>query len=416
MRRFIYELNESFRIAFTQIIANKLRSALTALGVIIGIVSVTMMGTAILGIDASVEKSFSGFGDDVLYVTPRPWSIKNDWWMYRNRPNVRVEYAQWINDYIEDRADGLLKVAVPTTARSLTIVRGDLRLSNIFALGAPVELSRISKTDIAEGRFFNDFESQAGRNVLAIGFDVADALFPGQSPVGETLRLGGQQFTVVGVIARQGKFLGLFSMDSMVIMPLNALRRYFAVNGDNTQIRVQVDATRMEAATDELRGVMRRLRMLSPEKPDNFAINEQKLVREQIDPIKNGIAIGGLMITGLALFVGAINIMNITYVSVKERTKEIGTRKALGARRRTILLQFLIEAVSICLVGGAIGLLGAGTISSLVTVVAPDFPLVFSPVLVVVGFFGSVLIGILAGIAPAWSASKLDPVVALRYE
>jgi len=415
-RRLRVDLPESLRIAFTQIFSSKLRSALTALGVIIGIVSVTLMGTAILGIDASVERSFAGFGDDVLYVTPRPWNIKNDWWMYRNRPDIKMEYAERINAYIAERGNSFLKLAVPTTARGVTIAKGELRLSNIFALGAPVDLSRLSKTDIAEGRFYNEFESFTGRNVVAIGYDVADALFPTQSAIGQTLRIGGQEFTVVGVIARQGKFLGLFSMDSMVIMPLNALRRYFTVNGNNTEIRVQVDATHSADATDELRGLMRRLRKLSPEKEDNFAINEQKIIREQLDPIRQGIAVGGLGITGLALFVGAINIMNITYVSVKERTKEIGTRKALGAQRSTILLQFLIEAVSICLVGGAIGLLGAGAISMLVTVIVPDFPIVFSPVLVVVGFLGSVLIGVVAGIAPAWSASKLDPVVALRYE
>jgi len=416
MRRFIYELNEAFRIAFTQIIANKLRSALTALGVIIGIVSVTLMGTAILGIDASVEKSFAGFGDDVFYVEKWPWRGVQDWWNYRNRPMIKTEYADRINEWVAEHPEGFIKLAVPAANRGSNIVRGDLKLTNIFTLGVGHNLPRISKVDLTEGRFFSEFEAHTARNVAVIGYDVADALFPGESPLGSTLRLSGQQFTVVGVMARQGKFLGMFSMDSIVAIPINAFRRYYAVNGNSTQIRVQVDGTRMEESREELRGLMRRIRQIDPEAKDNFELNEQRVIREQIDPIKNGIAIGGLLITGLALFVGAINIMNITYVSVKERTKEIGTRKALGARRRTILLQFLIEAVSICLVGGAIGLIGAGTISSLVSVVAPDFPLVFSPVLVVVGFFGSVFIGVLAGIAPAWSASKLDPVVALRYE
>jgi putative ABC transport system permease protein len=416
MRRFIYELNESFLIAFTQIVVNKLRSALTALGVIIGIVSVTLMGTAILGIDASVEKSFAGFGDDVLYVGKWPWRGVQDWWNYRNRPMIKTEYADRLNEWAADHPNGLIKLAVPATNRQTNIVRGDLKLTNIFTLGVGHNLPRISKVDMTEGRFFSEFEAHVAQNVVVIGYDVADALFPGQSPLGETLRLGGQQFTVIGVIARQGRFLGMFSMDSMVAIPINTFRRYYSVNGNSTEIRVQVDGTRMDESREELRGLMRRIRQLDPEAKENFELNEQRVIREQIDPIKNGIAIGGLMITGLALFVGAINIMNITYVSVKERTKEIGTRKALGARRRTILLQFLIEAVSICLVGGAIGLIGAGSISALVTVAVPDFPIVFSPVLVVIGFVGSVVIGVAAGIAPAWSASKLDPVVALRYE
>ena len=198
-------------------------------------------------------------------------------------------------------------------------------------------------------------------------------------------------------------------------MPLTTYRRYYRL-GDGGEVRVQVDTTRMNDARDELRGLMRRIRQLSPERRDDFEINEQGTIRARLDPIKNGIALAGLFITGLALFVGAIGIMNITYVSVKERTKEIGTRKALGARRRTILLQFLVEAVSICFVGGLAGLALAGGLTSLVGVIAPSFPLVFSVGLVVVGLTISVLTGIFSGFAPAWQASKLDPVVALRYE
>jgi putative ABC transport system permease protein len=172
----------------------------------------------------------------------------------------------------------------------------------------------------------------------------------------------------------------------------------------------------MEEAREELRGLMRRIRQLGPERKDDFEINSQQVMREMLDPIKKGIAIAGLFITGLALFVGAIGIMNITYVSVKERTKEIGTRKALGARRRTILLQFLIEAVSICLAGGVCGLSLAWTMAMIVGQISETFPLVFSPWLVFTGLFLSILTGVLSGFIPALQASKLDPVVALRYE
>ncbi len=415
MKRLYYEISESVRIAFAQIRANKLRSALTALGVIIGIVAVTLMGTAIKGIDVGVDRSFSGFGDDVLYVTKWPWRDVDDWWNFRNRRPIRYTYARQINEWIAATPDTTLKLAVPTANRSSTIIRGEYRLNNIWTLGTGADYSRITRSDLKEGRFFSDLDDQAGRNVAVIGFDVADALFPSESPLGKIIRVRDQNFQVIGVAARQGSFLGLFSWDSMVAMPLTTYRRYFRANEDS-EVRVQVDITRMEAARDELRGLMRRIRQQSPEQRDDFEINEQGTIRKQLDPIKNGIAIAGLFITSLALFVGAIGIMNITYVSVKERTKEIGTRKALGARQMTIRLQFLIEAVAICFVGGIAGLIVAFGLTQAVAAIAPAFPLVFSFSLVLTGLVISVLTGILSGFAPAWQASKLDPVVALRYE
>jgi putative ABC transport system permease protein len=418
MMRLLFEITESFRIAWNQIRANKMRSILTALGVIIGIIAVTLMGTAILGIDKGVENSLAGLGDDVLYVTKWPWrDAYNDWWVFRNRQPIHPTYADRINDWIDAHPDGLLKLAVPAASwNSATIFRGENRVTNINLNGYGVDYPRIMRTDMKEGRFFNDIEDRTARNVLVLGIDVAGALFPNESPEGKTVRIRDQQFTVIGVAARQGSFLGLFSLDAMAIMPMNTFRRYFPINWSSPRVLVQVDATRMDESRDELRGVMRRIRQLGPEKRDDFEINSQQVVREQLEPIKKGIAIAGLFITGLALFVGAIGIMNITYVSVKERTKEIGTRKALGARRRTILLQFLIEAVSICLFGGVGGLLMAWCMASLVGRMSETFPLVFSPLLVLTGLVLSVLTGVLSGFIPALQASKLDPVVALRYE
>ncbi len=415
MIRFFHELVESIRIAFAQIRANTLRSALTALGVIIGIVAVTLMGTAIKGIDAGVDRSFSGFGDDILYVTKWPWRDVDDWWNFRNRRPIQHTYARLINEWIEANPTGPLKLAVPTANRSSNVIRGEYRLNNIWTLGTSADYARITRSDLKEGRFFSDFEAQSGRNVAVIGFDVADALFPNESAIGKMVRIRDQNFQVLGVAARQGSFLGLFSWDSMVAIPLTAYRRYFRF-GEDGEIRVQVDTTRMALARDELRGLMRRIRQLRPEQREDFEINEQGTIRSQLDPIKNGIALAGFFITGLALFVGAIGIMNITYVSVKERTKEIGTRKALGARRRTILLQFLVEAIAICFVGGIAGLLVAAGLTQAVAVIAPSFPLVFSLGLVLMGLIISVLTGVFSGFAPAWTASKLDPVVALRYE
>src|SRR6202043_382871 len=193
-----------------------------------------------------------------------------------------------------------------------------------------------------------------------------------------------QEYRVIGVFSRQGSFLGIFSWDSQVVIPLASYIRYFKSNQENASIRVKVrDKSRITEAKEELRDEFRRIRGLWPEQQDNFAINEQRALRSSIEPVKVGLAIAGLFITGLALFVGAIGIMNITFVSVKERTREIGIRKALGARRRTILLQFLIESTALCLLGGTVGLAMAFGLFLFVGSVFPNFPMQFSPTLVV---------------------------------
>jgi putative ABC transport system permease protein len=252
--------------------------------------------------------------------------------------------------------------------------------------------------------------------VCVIGYDVADALFPSESPIEKSVLINGQPFRVVGVISRQGTFLGLFSLDSIVVMPLPAFQKYFSAKSDSDILVKVKDKTKLAEAKDELIGVMRRVRGLPPEKKDDFSINEQQALKSTLDPIKNSIAIAGLFFTGLSLFVGAIGIMNITFVSVKERTREIGTRKALGARRRTILLQFLIESTSLCLLGGFIGLGVAYLMCSGIAKAFPSFPIQFSLGLVIVSMTVSILTGLFSGFAPAWSASRLDPVAALRYE
>lgn len=417
MKRLIYELTEAFRIAFAQIRANKMRSFLTALGVIIGIVAVTLMGTAINGIDIGFQRSLAMLGDDVLYVQKWPWHNVEDWWNYQNRPAVQPELADKVNRIIENTPNTLLDVAIPVAGRGSAVKFGENQVSGVFIMGTTADYSRMMSADFTEGRLFNEMESAAGRQVCVLGSAVAEALFPNISPLDQKVLIKGQPFTVIGVLAPQGSFLGLMSFDSQVVMPLSAFRKYFGLNRDNTQLRVKVkDKLQLAAASEELVGAMRRVRGQLPGERDNFSINEQQAFKAQLDPIKTGIAAAGLLITGLSLFVGAIGIMNITFVSVKERTKEIGTRKALGARRRTILLQFLIEAVSICLIGGAVGLILTYGLCQLVQSWMPSLPVEFSMGLVYVSMIVSVMTGILSGFVPAWGASRLDPVVALRYE
>jgi putative ABC transport system permease protein len=417
MNRIIYEFTESIRIAMAQIRANKMRSALTALGVIIGIVAVTLMGTAITGINTGFDKSLAMLGEDVLYVNKWPWTGAEDWWNYANRPFLRPEDAVKLNRIIASSPDSQLEFAVFGDGRMASIKANGNSVSGVYTLATGAAYGRILTADFTEGRLFNETEDESARQVVVLGYDVAQALFPGRSPLGETATIRGQPFQVIGVLARQGSFLGLFSFDNQMVMPLGAYRKYFGIRDDNTEIRVKVkDKTRLDEAREELAGFMRRVRGQFPGERDNFSVNGGALFKEKLDPIKKGIALAGLFITGLSLFVGAIGIMNITFVSVRERTKEIGTRKALGARRFTILLQFLIEAVSICVLGGVMGLGLTYLLFEGVKVAMPSFPIEFSLILVVVSMVVSVLTGILSGLIPAWGAARLDPVVALRYE
>ena len=417
MGKIIYEFTEAIRIAMAQIRANKMRSALTALGVIIGIVAVTLMGTAITGIDIVFDRSLSMLGDDVIYVQKWPWHNVEDWWNYANRPIMKPSDAIALNAVIAATPNSLLDVAVFDDARNSTVKAGGLSVSGVFTRGTTADYGRIVTTDFEAGRLFSETESDGARQVCVLGYDVAHALFPVGSAIGATVQVQGQPFQVIGVLAKQGSFLGLFSFDNQMLMPLGAFRKYFGIRDENTEMQVKIrDKYRLAESEDELEGAMRRIRGLAPGVRDNFSLNEGQAFKQQLDPIKQGIAIAGIFVTGLSLFVGAIGIMNITFVSVRERTKEIGTRKALGARRFTILLQFLIEAISICAIGGCIGLALTFGLSQVVKTLLPSFPLVFSPVLVCFSMLAAVVTGVLSGIVPAWGASRLDPVVALRYE
>ncbi|ANT64508.1 ABC transporter permease [Prosthecochloris sp. CIB 2401] len=417
MKPFLNETYESFRMAWEQIRSQRIRSFLTALGVIIGIVSITMMGTAISGIDKGFEKSLSMLGYDVVYIQKSSWTSMDDWWIYRNRPDLKTSYAETINGIVEGDGDSLIEIAVPqmSTFNASASYR-DRSIEQVYAIGSTADYMRTASGDIEEGRFFMRHEELSATMVCVIGSEIAEGLFPGGGAVGKTIRLKNRNCRVIGVFRKQGKFLGLFSFDNQLLMPLDSFRRVFGSNRYVTmRIKLQEGAA-IEEARDEIRGVMRRVRQLRPAKKDDFAINEQQAFKQQLDPIKNGIAVAGLFITGMSLFVGAIGIMNITFVSVKERTREIGLRKALGARRRTILMQFLIESVTICLLGGAVGLLTALGMTAAISAFLPEFPLPFSPALVVLSLGVSVLTGVISGFAPALSASRLDPADSLRYE
>ncbi len=419
MKRFLTEIVESIHIAAEQLNAHKTRSLLTMLGVIIGVLAVTLMGTAMNGIDKGVNDSLEIIGTDVLYVMRHPWDAGEDEWKHmRNRPYIRDEEAEGLNEIIAETQDSTLFRGAATV---FWYPRGEIKtanqaVTNIYVLGTDENYEFVNQASVEEGRFFTQVEADAGRGVVVLGNDVARALFPYESALGKTVRAKGRQLEVIGVFSRMGSFFGLMSSDTYAVVPLKWLRKHYTWNW-HTEIRVKMrDGADKEEARYELIGGIRRLHGQVAEEPDNFSVNSTDSIEDDLGPVKRGLAVAGFGITGLALFVGAIGIMNITFVSVKERTREIGTRRALGARKSSILLQFLIEAVSICIVGGIIGMGIAYGFKTGLDKAFANFPFVFSIGLIFGGVIASVTVGILSGIIPAYFASRMDPAVALRHE
>ncbi len=399
---------ENLRISLGSIFANKTRSILTALGIVIGVLSVTLMGTLISGLDKTFEKSMAGFRSDVLMISRMEWfSGDTDWWEMRNRPRIREEYA----DKLLERSQFVEAVA-PVSERGGSIMRGDKRIDSRFFGTTPNYLQTNISAEVENGRFFTDGENRSGARVLVIGGDVADALFPDEDPIDKYVKIGNYKFRVIGVLKKMGKFMGLFSMDNQATMPLGTYKRLYARRGW-MNLRVKVNTKDVDSAREEVRGIFRQLRRLKPAEKDDFGINQSSTLEAQYKAIKLAIGGTGIFITALSLIVGGIGIMNIMFVSVKERTREIGVRKALGATQTMILGQFLMEAVMICLIAGLVGM---GMAYGLSLVINKFFPSAMPIGLAVGSILLSVIIGVVSGLVPSYRAARLDPIDALRYE
>ncbi len=419
MKRILSEFFESIRIALEQLNAHKTRAMLTMLGVIIGVLAVTLMGTAMNGIDKGVNETLDVVGSDVFYVSRQTWEQSEDAWRYlKNRPYIRDNESEKLNQIIAQTPDSNLFRGAPAVNwwPQADVKTTEKSVSRVNTLGTDENFEFINTASIEEGRFISQVEAVSGRSVVVLGYDVAEALFEGESAVGKTVRLKGREVEVIGVFSRMGSFFGLMSFDNYAVVPLRWLRKHYQWKL-HTEIRVKMaEGADKEEARYELIGAMRRIHGQVAEEEDNFSVNSTDSIEEGLAPVKIGLAIAGFSITGLSLFVGAIGIMNITFVSVKERTREIGTRRALGARQSSILLQFLIEAISVCVVGGIVGLGVAYALQALLNWAFPNFPFVFSFSLIVAAMVASIMVGILSGIIPAFLASRLDPATALRHE
>lgn len=411
MRAILFEFKEGMMIALRAIASNKIRAMLTMLGIFIGVTVVVTMSTAITGIDNSFQKGISSLGSDVLYIDKWAWFSNVEWWKMRNRKNITMEEFERFKSFAK------LPIAVAPVINTVQTVKfQERRVENVFINGSNADYVKTTNFTFSEGRFYSEIESNSSRQVAVIGSEIAKKLFPNLSALDKTIKIGGENYRVVGVLAEQGSFiLGPWNPDNQVYVPIGTIFKNFASNRwRSITINVRANGPAMvEETKAEAEGIMRKVRGLSYDQENDFSINQQEGLQENYNSVVGVIQIAGLFITGLSLFVGAIGIMNIMFVSVKERTKEIGLRKAIGAKRRTILAQFLLESSVICLVGGFAGLIAAVILSMLINQFIPTSIQVGS---VILGISISLITGIISGLAPAYTAAKMDPVEALRYE
>jgi putative ABC transport system permease protein len=401
------EFSEGLKISFGAIFANKLRSGLTTLGIVIGIVTVSLMAMAIEGLRQSFIRSISALGADVFYIEKYPWERTQAWWKIRNRQDFKMSDAKTI----QKESTHALAISIENSV-TLPARYKDRSSSSVWVVGNNEQSALVRQLVVKEGRFFSEAEVAGARPVCVLGSEIADKLFPQGHALGERIQIAGKTFEVIGVNEKFGQFL-FANMDDQVIIPITRLVADFVHDPYIFfMVKVRPDS-QMEEAREELRGIVRKIRRVPPGAEDDFAINQQEMMIKRFDQMGKIIASVGLFITGLALFVGGIGIMNIMFVSVAERTKEIGIRKAIGAKRRTILIQFLIEAAVICLLGGLIGLAVAWSASMGLKKFMPAGMSMHVAVLAIVV---SLVTGIVAGFLPAYRAARMSPVDALRAE
>lgn len=410
MSRLWISFIEGSRIALSALWANKVRAVLTTTCIVIGIVSVTAMNTITDGVDRSFEDSMDMLGRNVVFVEKWPWGFGGEykWWEYRNRREMELSYVEKLRQLVPNSTFVSASASRGSSARYR-----DRSVDSASLVGGTSSYFHTAGLNIDEGRAFNETDEQRAARVVVLGGSVSDALFPNEDPLGKQIRIQGQRFTVIGVLERRGNFMGVEDNDNRMIVPISAYGTIYHLRW-GIQLAVQFEDEEMISEGEyEVIGAMRQIRGLDPLDDNDFAINQSALFEQEFQSMKVVIYGIGIFLTGLALFVGGIGVMNIMFVSVKERTKEIGIRKAVGAKSWEILLQFLMESIVICLVGGVIGVLlslGVTQLLNQIFIAYMDWTTVLNAILI------CTLVGILFGYLPSSKAAKSDPIESLRYE
>jgi putative ABC transport system permease protein len=412
------QLLEGMKIAFSAIRSNKLRSGLTSLGVVIGISFVIFMGWFLQGLDNSFEQAIATLGTDVIYIDKFDWAGRKSWRETMNRPDVSLKQCQELLDKMQSaEASSIL-----ARKWQASIKYGSENYKGLTVVGANSVYADIAAGVIKTGRFFSPIEDMYSTNVAVVGYDIVKNLFGEETdPIGKEIKIRGTTFTVIGKIEKQSSMFAPAWIDNQVIIPIRSFLNIYGSTKMMKNISVAIKAggeENVENVKMEAVGHMRQIRRLQPDEEDNFAVNESQAFRDNIATLRLSVWTIGIGLTTLSFIVGIIGIMNIMFVSVTERTKEIGIRKALGARRSSILFQFLVEASALCFLGAVIAFVFCSvamfgiTRLEWATFLSPYIPLN----LLVIATIVSIVVGVLAGMIPAIRASKMDPVEALRYE
>jgi putative ABC transport system permease protein len=402
-------MGEAVAMGLSGIRAYKLRAFLTILGVVMGIMTVTGMSSIVAGLNASMARQIATLGSSTIFIRPQApgENIDDDEW--RRRKGLTMDEVADIGSKPAVAAIAPLQW-IPTE----TVKYGSERARDLQVLGTTEAYEGVHDSYVEKGRFLTRVDVDRAAPVVVIGTDIRDALFPFVDPVGKEISIDGRRFEVIGVLQKKGRFL-FRSMDNVLLVPVNAIqkqdRRFNFMMADIKP----VSAGQMDAAIDQTRDAMRRYRKLKYMQKDNFGIFSQDTLTDLYRQITGGIYMVMIAISSIGLLVGGVGVMNIMLVSVTERTREIGVRKALGATRRDILWQFLTEAMTLTGAGGIIGILIGGLLALLINTFSP-FPAVVQPTWVIVAFAVSMAVGLTFGLWPAAKAARLDPIEALRYE
>lgn len=410
---------ESAMFALQALLLNKLRTFLSILGITIGIFSIILVLSITNSLEKNIKDSVNSLGTDVVYIQKWPWGADDGgeykWWKYMNRPTTKLRELSILQKTLVDN-EGIQAIAYSQNIPSKTIKYFQNNISDVDAMAVSHDYYGVNNFELEYGRYFSEFESKSGTPAIILGNEVYENLFGADDPLDKEVVFMGRKLRVVGVVKKQGQSILEVGLDDVVIVPVNWVQRIVNISELRSEPMIMVRAAEgvaLDAIENELRGKMRGVRRLKPAEEDNFALNSVTMISGQLNSLFWAINVGGFIIGLFSVLVGGFGIANIMFVSVKERTGQIGIQKSIGARNSFILTQFLTEAIVLCLIGGLLGILlvlGATALASKLL----EFNMFLSMGNFLFGTSLSVGIGIISGFVPAWRASRLDPVEAIR--